>query len=194
MDKPKLLAASAILLSGVHLVAHGATPSLAANIDCRITPVSVAGVRVGSTLKDARAALPQARFVRRKGLDGVDVVEARVDGQALWQSVVGVDLPAGKLPDSTVLPSLETFHAACRDDRAVGPGTPLRSAAEKLGGIRELAKSDVEQREFVRFAEGPAGVVFRSDAAGVYESGRNKTLAFHDDARILSVGVESGGR
>lgn len=138
--------------------------------------------------------MPQARFARTQDVDEVDVIEASVRDEVLWRSDVGVGLPKGVLPESTVLTHLETFSEACRDERSVGPGTRLSWAAQQYGGLLRITKSDHEQREFAWFKAHPRGLIFRIDYAGRFAPGAKQTRSFREDATILSVQIEGVGR
>lgn len=160
---------------------------------CRIAPGSIAGLHPGDTLGEARAAWPHVKLVRAKILDGVDVVQARVDGQVLWEAEVGVELPAGRLPDATSLVVLKTFSPSCRDEHSVGPGTLLSTAARAYGGLAYIARSDIEQREFAVFRNHPPGLMFRIDISGVFEGNARRTREYRSDARVLAVLADGGG-
>lgn len=159
---------------------------------CEITATSIGPVKIGMTVKDARKALPQATFKVTEGLDDLVILEAHVGKEQVWLSPLGDGPPPGRsLLDSTMLKSLETFSEQCRDDNGVGPGTPLRDAASKLGGVKEIVMSEIESREYVTFGRQPKGRWYRIDYTGIFApESPSRTTDYQPEAKIMAVGVD----
>lgn len=159
-----------------------------AEIDCTITGQSIGPLRLGMSLAQAREAWPAAVFKRDSGLDDIVVLLVEVQGQVLAVSEVGYDLPPGPLPAATQLLDLSTYHPWCRDARDVGPGTLLSTAARSYGGLEEIVRSDVEQREYARFRQEPASMHFRVDYKSIFSAPtQRRTTSYQPDARVLGV-------
>ncbi|WP_374564994.1 hypothetical protein [Ideonella sp.] len=162
-----------------------------ATVSCPITENSIGPLRIGMTLGEARKAWPAAKFERRVGLDDLVELAVVVDGQTLVISGLGYDIPPGALPEKTVLQDLATYHPWCKDSRGIGPGTLLSDAASAYGGLVEIGKSDIEEREYARFKSASEWMHFRVDYTSIfYPESPRRTTAFKPEARLM--GVEIG--
>lgn len=157
----------------------------------RITRNGIGPVALGMTLGQARMALPTGQFVRSSDGEGVALVDVKVGGQDVFTVFADEDDPDSAIDWSRKIVSIETFSDACSTSEGVHPGMLIKEVEKVYGKVTQLFCSDIEQREFVDFSNGPKHYVFRSNNMGLYGEGMKETTRYRPDAKIHSIAVLS---
>lgn len=177
------------------LMAAGVVQIAQAKPSCLITTNSIAGVRVGMTLKQAIAQVPKAKLEMDWDGEGINYLAMRLPGadeQLLWllpDDDLSEKQDLKRLPLKSKVNYLQTFNTACRNKEGYGPGVPLAKMLKAYGGFKDIEMSEIESREFVSFAAQPSEYSFQIDHTGIYKQGQRHTKRFQKNATILSVTV-----
>jgi hypothetical protein len=156
-----------------------------------ITASAMGHVRLRMTLGEARRALPGASFSRTTDGDGAALVEIAF-GQGNSLSVwADEDDPATPIDWSKRIVTIETFSAAFHTREGIHPGSLVTEAAAFFGPVREIVKSEIENREYVTFARQPQALTFRLDYTGIFSPGLRQTTSFAPGAKIWSIAISS---
>ncbi|NNE91668.1 MAG: hypothetical protein HKN23_08475 [Verrucomicrobiales bacterium] len=171
----------------------GDTPTVDAEL--QITANSAGPIRIGMTIGEARRAMKNASFERSSDGEGIAMVSVIPDGK----TEAGLRLYAGEEdPDSEIdlgakIEFIEVWDQAYQTADGISVSTPLETAANQFGGLRELTISEIEAREYVRFVQQPSGLVFRvnhpDDSAGIYGPDPYITKKFKPGAKLFSIEI-----
>lgn len=166
-----------------------AMPAAAAQpgADHLITKDGIGNASVGSTAAQLRAQLGSGWSVTPADAILVDLVGYEVkQGDTLRFHALGDDLDG----------PLTVFVAQSSDLQTVegvGPTSTIDAGVTAYGAATLSFNPDNESREFVRFANEPAGRIFfrtgSGDEAGIYAAGDTETTQFKDGATIKTVWV-----
>lgn len=169
--------------SGVHNEDHG---------DSQLITASAMGhIRLGMTLNEARRALPAASFSRTSDGDGaalVEIIFGKDNSLSVWADE---DDPATPIDWYKRIVTIEAFSAAFHTREGIHPGSLVTQVARSFGPVREIVKSEIEDREFVTFARQPRWLTFRLDYTGVFSPGSRETIHFAPGAKIWSISISS---
>ena len=161
-----------------------------------ITGNSAGNIRLGMTVAQARAALSGYRFSRTSDGEGVALIEVSRRGRTHMFLYAGEFDPASPINNSGVIEFIEVRDSTYRTSAGVGPEMRVRDAENRYGKLTSIMLSEIEAREFARFASQPAGIDFRVQnrrgMAGIYPSGQTITTRYSGTAYIWSVIVVGG--
>jgi hypothetical protein len=182
----------AVVLLGAGLI-HAATKT-------RVITTKAAGpIRLGMTVAQARKASPGWSFTRTSDGEGMALIAVRGGKKDLMQLYAGEDNPGGRVSERKRIEHIEVTSPLFATAAGVTPGMSIRDAEKRYGKIREITLTEIEAREYVRFARGPAGITFRVTApdgfAGVYPENAGppaKTTRITPKARIASIIIAGG--
>ena len=156
---------------------------------CVISQSGIAPVRPGMTLREAKQAFPSAEFRRTSDGNGAALVSVSL-GADEWMTLhAGEDDPDRPIDWAQRLSFIETFHAACKTVDGVHPGMRVADAEKKFGPTSEIIQSEIEAREYIRFRNQPAHLLFRLDYTGIFAEGSRSTTRFVPGAQIYSIAV-----
>lgn len=185
----RLLRSGLAALCAMTLLATMVFPSVAAaqtSTENRITSEGIGKARLGSTPAQLRAQLGTGWTVTEADPILVDLFGYEVKKDGVVQFHALGDEGAIRL-DLFV-----TENPAHQTAEGVGPETTIDDAVTEYGDAT-LSISEIEGREFVRFANGPDGRIFfrtgSGDEAGVYADGASETDVWKDGATIKSVWI-----
>ena len=150
----------------------------------------VGPVRLGMSIADARLALPEARLERSSDGDGVAWVAVMRGEETLMALYAGEEDPQAPIDEAALILAIETFNPAIATTEGVAVGWRVADAAKVYGPVLKVLRSEIEQREYVDFANQPAGLTFRIDYTGIYAPGENESTRHATNARIFSIAVD----
>ena len=156
-----------------------------------LSSAGVGPVRLGMTLAEARVALPDARLERASDGVGVAWVAVMRGEDALMSLHAGEEDPEAPIDDAATILAIETFSPAVATAEGVAVGWRVDDAARIYGPVRKVTRGEIEQREYIDFANQPAGMTFRIDYTGVFAPGENESTRYAPDARIFSIAVDA---
>lgn len=159
-----------------------------------VSSTGMGGIRLGMTLDEARRAVPTAKFQRTSDGEGIALVEvvlAPGSSMIVWAHEDDPDAPVDW---SKTIRMIETFSPVFHTAEGVHAGSLVADVEKIYGKIREIAKSEIESREYIVFDKQPAGVTFRLNHTGVFPDGSRTTTEIGPGAMIQSITVSSSSR
>ncbi len=156
-----------------------------------ITPVAMGPLRLGMTLGEARIAIPSASFYRTSDGDGVALVTIALGGGAEVVAWAGEDASDAPIEWSNPIERIETFDSTFRTSGGVRVGLLVDGAASILGPLVEIVLTEIESRQFIRFANQSDGMTLRLDYSGIFAPGENRTMRYESTAKIFSIAIST---
>lgn len=168
--------------------------AVAAQSNFSITSNSAGVVRLGMTVSQARAALKGYKLKRTSDGEGVSLIEVSRSGKALMNLFAGEADSGAAINERAKIEFIEVFDANYKTADGVHPQMTVRAAEGKLGKLKKIEVSEIEQREFATFTKKPRNLTFlirgaEGDYAGVYAEGKRESTKTSAAARIYSISV-----
>jgi hypothetical protein len=151
-----------------------------------ISPEGLGPIRFGMTFADARSALPGAKFARGWDGEGVPFVDVTRDGIALMSLHADDDDADAPFNWSRRIDFIQSFSPAAATADGVAVGDLVADVEKAWGPVREISVSEIESREFVRFARQPGWLDIRIDYSGDFQEGARATTRYKAGARIMT--------
>ncbi len=101
----------------------------------------------------------------------------------------GENDPEAAIEWSSPIEMLEVFSPAFRTRDGIRVGALVDDVVRILGAVTEILVSEVEARQFIRFAHQPDGITFRLDYTGVFPPGESRTQQYQPGAMIYSIAI-----
>jgi hypothetical protein len=159
--------------------------------DILISGAGIGPVRIGLSLDSIAKIAPNLDLNRTSDGEGVALVEIPL-GLDTVIAYTGEEDPSAPVDPSRRVISVETMTPGFRTPQLIHPGSLVRDAESVYGKIVRVEKSEIESREYVTFANQPAGLTFRLEiGSGVFESGSATTTKLAPRARIFSISVRN---
>ena len=152
---------------------------------CVITPHNIAGIQLGQTLAQVKHAHPQAKINSE--------ADAEVGDITLITLPNNIEIFALLDDNTSQITWLETPSPACHTANGIHPHMTLHDAEKTLGNVRDIEMSEVEMRQFARFAQQPKWLnirVYGGDFGNIPSAHFRlplHTQKYHHDARIISL-------
>lgn len=140
------------------------------------------------TLADARQAMPGAVFTRGYDGEGVASVGIVLGADSIMDVVADGDEDEA-IDWSKRIAFIETFSPTCRTADGVHPGALVRDVETILGPIARVIMSEIESRQFIRFARQPERITFRLDYTGIFDEGSRETRRVEPGGKIFSIAI-----
>lgn len=158
-----------------------------------ITPNSVGPFKLGMTIQEAMEAMPSATFSRTSDGEGIALVLVQESGEDLLSLFAGEWDPDAPIDPARKIEFIDVYHSRFVTNEGVGTGMRLSDIPDSWGGLQEIVMSEIESREYARFANQPSGIQLQvygeGDNAGNYSPGNNLTATATPGARIGSIEV-----
>jgi hypothetical protein len=154
-----------------------------------ITIASIGPVELGTSLGEARSAMPNARFDRSSDGEGVALVQVTL---AAGESVIvwaDEEDPASDIDWSKKIRSMETFSEVFHTQEGVHPGSLVADVEKRYGKTRSVEMSEIESRQYITFENQPAWLIFRLDYTGKFTEGSRVTTEVAPGGRIQSIAI-----
>lgn len=180
------------LIALVFLFSLASLP-ITAQGEYRIKAGSAGPIKIGMTVEQAQAALPNHSFKRTFDGEGIALIAVKEGKKLVFTLYAGEEDPDQPVNETRVIEQIEIWDSRYKTTEGVGEGAPISEAVKKYGEVTEIMMSEIEAREFVQFKNGPQGIIFRAQGAGVYKDGANKTLVFRMKSRISSIIIQGDG-
>ena len=172
--------------------------AMPAAAECLIEKDSIAGIKLGQSLKQVKQKFPKAKMERTSDADGVAFVAI-----TLSKDVMVITHQDGDGdPDAPIklhkkIDFLITNSPTCHTASGVHPGMKIKDAEAKLGKVKQIIMSEIESREYAIFTRHPKHFDFRMEiGTGIYPSkGRapNQTRRYRKGGSILEISVSKYG-
>lgn len=156
-----------------------------------VTPEGVGDVKIGMTVAAARRTLPGYSFSRTSDGEGVALIEVKRGNRTHFYLYANEFDPASPIDDNARIVFMEVTNPAYRTAAGVHPNMLLRDVESRYGKLESIVLSEIEAREFARFAGQPLGIDLRVMAsagqAGVYASGESTATRYDRNAYVYSI-------
>ena len=168
--------------------------AMPAAAECLIQKDSIAGIKLGQSLKQVKQKFPKAKLERTSDADGVAYVAITLSKDVLvFASQDGDDDPDAPIKLHKKIDSLSTNSPACHTASGVHPGMKIKDAEAKLGKVKNIIMSEIESREYAIFTRHPKHFDFRMEmGTGIYPGkGRapNQTRRYRKTGLIEEISV-----
>ena len=172
--------------------------AMPAAAECLIQKDSIAGIKLGQSLKQVKQKFPKAKLERTSDADGVAYVAITLSKDVLvFASQDGDDDPDAPIKLHKKIDSLSTNSPACHTASGVHPGMKIKDAEAKLGKVKNIIMSEIESREYAIFTRHPKHFDFRMEmGTGIYPGkGRapNQTRRYRKTGLIEEISVFGKG-
>lgn len=154
----------------------------------RITSDGAGGIRLGMTVKQARASLPKCRFVRTSDGEGVALVGVRCGGKEIITFYTGEEDVSKKIDQLRRIEFIEVWDPRFKTADGVHVDMPLRDVERILGKVKEIEITPIESREYVTFSKDRKGIGYRT-YGGIYVRPNVKTKKYEPGSTIHSIQV-----
>lgn len=160
-----------------------------------ISAKGIGSAQLGMTLGELKTILgSDAEFtVESPFIVDFDAISVREDNEVQFYILY---LAGESFGDEDVIQGLFTDNPKFRTDAGIGPGSSVSQAEETYGEATLSYNTQNESREYVRFAQHPAGNISfatgnaNEDTAGIYPTSTeeyHETQDFHENALIQSM-------
>lgn len=158
-----------------------------------ITRRAAGPIRLGMTIAEARRAWPGVVFQRTSDGEGLALIAVQEAKHTVMTLYAGETNPEARINQRARIEFIEVLDKRFSTEAGVHPKMQLREVAEKYGKLREITMTEIESREFAKFARQPAGIQLRVMAedgfAGVYGDGKNTTTRASPSAYVFSISI-----
>jgi len=175
----------------IGLIFFGLSTFTYAQSNFLITPDSVGKLKIGMKVSDARKVLPRHSFTRTSDGEGIALIEVKRRGRTHFYLYADEFDPDQPVNNNAQISFIEVVNSAYRTANGVYPNMRLRDVERKYGKLQEIVTSEIESREYARFANQPAGIDLKVNGingqAGVYANGEMRTSRYSRSAKIGSI-------
>lgn len=173
------------------LIIFGLSSLAAAQNNFLITPNSVGNLKIGMMVAEARQAFPGHTFSRTSDGEGIALIEVKRGNRTHFILYANEFDPAQPIDNTARIEFIEIVNPAYRTEKGVYPNMLLSEVEKRYGSLQSIVLSEIESREYARFAQQPAGidlkVLNRSGQAGIYANGEMRTTRYARNAYVGSV-------
>ena len=173
--------------------------AMPAAAECLIQKDSIAGIKLGQSLKQVKQKFPKAKMERTSDADGVAFVAITLSKDVMVITHQdGDDDPDAPIKLHKKIDFLITNSPACHTASGVHPGMKIKDAEAKLGKVKKIIMSEIESREYAIFTRHPKHFEFRMEmGTGIYPGKGetpNRTRRYRKTGLIEEISVfEKGG-
>ena len=158
-----------------------------------ITRRAAGPVRLGMTIAEVRRSWPGVILQRTSDGEGLALIAVTESNHTLMTLYAGETNPEERINQRARIEFIEVLDKSFRTEAGVHPKMQLREVVEKYGKLREITMTEIEAREFAKFARQPPGIQLRVMAedgfAGVYGDGKNTTTRYSPSAYVFSISI-----
>jgi hypothetical protein len=156
---------------------------------CKITPNSIAKIKLGTCLNQIKLIYPNSILTRSTDGDGMALVSLKVGKQDLGVIYAGEEDPNSKVNLSKKIEYIETLNPRCQSTLGIHSGMLVENAAKLLGGIDEITLSEIESRQYVSFKKQPKQFIHRIDYCGEFKNDERITKKYQLGCKIFSIAI-----
>jgi len=160
-----------------------------------ITESGAGTLKIGMSVRDAKRALPDHEFSRTSDGEGLALIRVAKGGKDIFFLFAGEEDPDRPIDQSAEIEMISVTGGPYRTSEGLRPGMKLADAEKLVGKVTEIFLSEIEAREFVKFARSDKWnirVASENGMAGVYAAGSNTTTKYASDAYIYDIAVFKG--
>ncbi len=189
----KIFVLSIILFAGM----FAGSADISAQSAYTITENSVGPVRLGMTVAEAKRALRAYTFRRASDGEGIALIEVTRRNRVYMRLFAGEEDSRRPINNSAKIEQIEVLNPLYRTPKGIYPGIRVDRAERIYGKVQEIVMSEIESREYAKFANQPDYYTFRVQAnnatAGVYPRGQMTTIRAASNAYISGIIISEGG-
>lgn len=156
-----------------------------------ISPDSVGRLKIGMTVAEARRAFPTYTFSRTSDGEGIALIEVKRRGRAHFILYANEFDPQQPINNQAQIVFIEVVNPSYQTATGVYPTMRLSDVERRYGRLQSIVLSEIESREYARFADQPLGidlkVASRNGQAGTYASGEMRTARYNRNAYVASI-------
>ena len=152
-----------IFFSVLFIVGLGVDGSLA-QTNRTITGNSAGNIRIGMTVAQARRAMSRFSFRRTSDGEGIALIEVRQRNQTHMTLYAGEFDPGQPIDNNAKIEFIEVWNRAYRTAAGVYPQMLVRDVERRYGRLSSIMTSEIEAREYGRFANQPGNIDLRLEA------------------------------
>lgn len=157
--------------------------------DVLISSSGIGYVEIGRTLSEASRRSPDLAFERTSDGEGVALVAVGLGSDTLI-AYTGEDNVSSPPDLDRKVQSVEAFTPGFMTAHGIHPGSLVGDAESVYGKIIRVDRSEIESREYVTFANQPAGMTFRLDPGSGIFADSSTTMNLKPRSRIFSISVQ----
>ncbi len=158
-----------------------------------VTGYSIAELKIGMTISEARKAMRYATFRRVSDGEGIPLIGVYLKSRQLMNFYAGEESSEGPIDENAVIEFIETRSSGYRTSEGIRVGMKVSDVESRLGKLKEIFMSEIESREFAEFSERTPGLQFRlqapNDNAGIYPEGEMVAQSYRPGATVFSISV-----
>lgn len=157
--------------------------------DVLISSTGIGPIWLGASLDSIGKRTKDLDVARTSDGEGVALIEIPL-GLDTVIAYTGEEDPASSVNMTKPILSLETMTPGFQTSVGIHAGSLVSDVESVYGRITRIEKSEIEAREYITFANQPAGMIFRLDhGSGVFDEGSPTTTRLVPRARIFSITV-----
>lgn len=168
----------------IALAAQAQTPP------CLIQPNQVGPIQLGMTIAQAKAALPKHKVEASSDGDGAKLYSVQRGETSVMDLYISDDEDTRK---PIRIEAIRVYDPACATTTGIRTGSSIADTAKAFGPFLDIQRSEIEAREFARFAKLPKWLTLQFDgpqgSAGNYPKDQSKTTKTLPGASIQSIWV-----
>lgn len=153
-----------------------------------ITANSVAGIKLGMTVSQAKRQAKRCRFKRASDGEGVALIGMTCAGKQIVTMYAGEDNVDAPIDMNARIELIEVWDRRFKTKDGVHKGMLIRDVEKRLGKVIEIILTQTESREFATFKKQRKGISYRF-YGGIYPPGITKTTRYERGARLWSIQV-----
>ncbi len=173
------------------LIFFGLNTFIFAQSDFLITPDSVGKLKIGMTVAEARRVFPLHTFTRTSDGEGIALIEVKRRNRTHFLLYANEFDPAQPINNNAQISFIEVTNQAYRTAKGVYPNMRLSEVERQYGKLQSIVLSEIESREYARFANQPLGldlkVTGRNAQAGIYANGEMRSTRYASSAYVASL-------
>lgn len=154
---------------------------------------SVGAIKLGMTVAEAKKVMPEANFTRSSDGEGIALIGVLQNKDVLMTLYAGEEDSEAAIDENAKIEFIEVWSSEYKTAEGVHPNMKLSDAEKKYGKVKEIQMSEIESREYAKFANHPKGFDFRLSAknsmAGMYKEGKMKTSKYSPNTYIFSIQI-----
>lgn len=159
--------------------------------DKLITGNSAGVVKIGMTVSEARKALKGSEMKRTSDGEGLALIEVNQGGLVAMTLYAGEEDAEAAIDENAKIEQIEVWDSSFQTAEGVHPQMKLVEVEKKYGKFIEIQMSEIEAREYAKFAKQPKDIGLRvegvENTAGVYTGDESITKKYTPNAFVTSI-------
>ena len=155
------------------------------DIECLITPKSIAGISLGMKLEDIKNVIPNSEITikndENKKTAIINAIKPRIN------------IIASSGNDS-IITTIKTNSNKCKTEKRIGPGTYISHAEVKLKGIKkvtDIAKNGIriKGKQYIYFNKQPKTIKYKTKNSEIIKNNQRNSYSYKSNSTISNIVV-----